>query len=410
MTSIVPILRGRAVAAAGLSLLALLGGCRPKPPPPPPPPAVEVAAAIERDLSDWDEFTGRIEPVESVRVRPRVTGYIDRVAFEEGSYVKKGALLFEIDPRPYRAALARAEADLTAARTRAELARNEVVRADRLLSARAISQEEYDERVNRSRETAASVQAAEAAVQVARLDLDFTRVTAPISGRTGRAEVTVGNLVQSGANATLLTTVVSTDRVYVGFEGDEQVFLKYGEMSRRGDDPELPTARNVVLMGLSNEQGFPHEGHLVFVDNQLDPRTGTISGRAVFDNADGAFTPGLFARIKLVASDRIRAVLVRDRAIGTDQDQKFVMVIGPDDKAIYRPVKLGRVVDGLRIVKQGVKPGEVIVVNGLQRVRPGMTVKPTKVPMDPSAAATPSASTAGSPGGAPAPKPADLPH
>lgn len=382
MTAILPTRRGRACAAACLAFAAVLAGCRPKPPPAPPPPAVEVAAAIERDVSDWDEFTGRIEPVDSVRIRPRVTGYIDRVAFTEGSFVKKGALLFEIDPRPYRAALARAEADLTAARTRAELAKNEVARGDRLLAARAISQEEYDERVNRARETAAAVQAADAAVQMARLDLEFTRVTAPIAGRTSRAEVTVGNLVQSGANATLLTTVVSTDRVYVGFEGDEQVYLKYGEMSRRGEDPQLPAAHNKVLMGLSNEQGFPHEGHLVFVDNQLDPRTGTISGRAVFDNASGMFTPGLFARIKLVGSGTFHAVLVRDRAIGTDQDQKFVMVLGPDDKVLYRPVKLGRVIGGLRIVTEGVKAGDVVVVNGLQRVHPGMTVQPTRVPMD----------------------------
>ena len=363
-------------------IAALLTGCQPQAAPSAPAPQVNVAKVIERKVNDWDEFTGRIQAIDSVEIRPRVSGYIERIAFTEGGSVKKGDLLFVIDPRPYRAELQRAQADAAGAKTRAELARNEVARAERLLAARAISQEEYDERVNRAHETGSAVESAAAAVEVARLNLEFTQVVSPIDGRVGKAEVTPGNLVGSGERATLLTTVVSIDPVYVEFTGDEQVYLKYNAMSKSGERASSRDEPNPVWMGLANETGFPHPGHMTFVDNQLDPATGTIRGRAIFRNPDGLFTPGLFARIKLLGSGQYNAILINDRAVATDQNQKFVLVLGEDKTLSYRPVKIGRTVQGLRVVLDGLKPGETIVVNGIQRVRPGMSVSPQTVPMD----------------------------
>jgi RND family efflux transporter MFP subunit len=360
----------------------LLTGCKPQAAPSAPAPQVNVAKVIERKVNDWDEFTGRIQAIDSVEIRPRVSGYIERIAFTEGGPVKKGDLLFVIDPRPYRAELQRAQADAAGAETRAELARNEVARAERLLAARAISQEEYDERVNRAHETGSAVEAAAAAVEVARLNLEFTRVVSPIDGRVGKAEVTPGNLVGSGEGATLLTTVVSIDPVYVEFTGDEQIYLKYAAMSKKGERASSRDEPNPVYMGLANETGFPHPGHMTFVDNQLDPATGTIRGRAIFHNPEGLFTPGLFARIKLLGSGQYDAILINDRAVGTDQNQKFVLVVGADKMLSYRPVKIGRIVQGLRVVLDGLKPGETIVVNGIQRVHPGMPISPLVVPMD----------------------------
>ena len=362
---------------------AVLAGCGGDAAAPPPPPAVTVAAVPERDINEWDEFTGRLEAVDAVEIRPRVSGYIQRVAFAEGKEVRKGDVLFEIDPRPYAADLARAEAEVEVARTRAELARRDVERAGRLVAVQAISKEEFDSRTAGQAEGEAAVRAAQAAVATARLNLEWTRVRSPISGRVGRAEVTAGNLVQAGPpTATLLTTVVSLDPIYVYFEGDEQTYLKYTVLARAGERPSSRDRRNPVFIGLANEEGFPHEGFVDFVDNQLDPQSGTIRARAVLSNKDRLFTPGLFARVKLVGSGRYRATLVQDRAVGTDQDKKFVLVLRPDSTVEYRAVQIGRLVDGLRIVRQGLGPGDRIVVNGLQRVRPGMKVTPTLAAMD----------------------------
>jgi RND family efflux transporter MFP subunit len=315
-----------------------------------------------------------------VEVRPRVTGYIESVNFTEGSLVRKGDLLFVIDPRPYRAELSKAEAELTRATARVELAESDVARSEKLRQIKAVSQEEFDTRVNAAREARANVAAAVAAVDAARLNLEFTRVVAPIAGRISKAAVTAGNLVTGGSNqSTLLTTVVSVDPIYVTFEGDEQVYLKYHELARRGDKQVGPSS---VQMGLANEQGYPHVGSFVFIDNQIDPRTGTIRARASFDNKDGYFTPGLFARVKLLGQDSFKAVLVDDRAVGTDQSQKFVYVVAADNKVAYRTVKVGRLTDGLRIITEGLQPGEQVVVNGLQRIRPGAVVAPQKVAMD----------------------------
>ncbi|HTJ19142.1 MAG TPA: efflux RND transporter periplasmic adaptor subunit [Steroidobacteraceae bacterium] len=374
-----------AVSAALLAALVGLSGCKSEATTAQqaPAPQVSVASALERDVTEWDEFTGRLEAVESVEVRPRVTGYIESVNFTEGSTVKKGDLLFVIDPRPYQAELSKAEAELARAVARSELAVADEGRSAKLLDIKAVSREEYDSRINATREAKADVAAARAAVDSAKLNLEFTRITAPISGRVSKAAVTAGNLVTGGSNtAALLTTVVSLDPMYVTFEGDEQIYLKYNELSRRGERSSSRDAANPVLMGLANENGYPHHGAMVFVDNQVDPRTGTIRARASFENKDGFLTPGLFARVKLLGHNSYRAVLVDDRAIGTDQSQKFVYVIDAQNKVTYRPVTVGRLNDGLRIVEKGLQPGETVVVNGLQRVRPGVVVAPERVAMD----------------------------
>lgn len=352
--------------------------CSSQPPAPPPPPAVTVAEVPERDITDWDEFTGRLEAVDAVEIRPRVSGSIQRVGFDEGNSVKKGQLLFEIDPRPYQAELARANAELERARTGATLAASEVTRARKLVDVQAISREEYDTRTAAQSQEDASVRAAEAAVATARLDLDWTRVRSPISGRVSRAEVTPGNLVHAGPpDATLLTTVVSLDPIYAYFEGDEQTYLKYAASARDGTRPNSRYSRTPIFLGLANEQGFPHQGYVDFVDNQLNPEAGTIRIRAVFSNKESLFTPGLFARIRLVGSGKYPAIVVLDRAVGTDQDKKFVLVLKPDSTVEYRTVELGRLTDGFRVVSSGLKSGEQIVINGLQRVRPGIKVTPT---------------------------------
>jgi RND family efflux transporter MFP subunit len=376
------------IPVVAVSSALLLGvftlGRSSKPPAPPPAQAVTVATVLERDITEWDEFTGRLEAVDQVEIRARVSGYIKRVAFAEGKEVSKGEVLFEIDPRPYQADLARAEAELERARSAAKLAESEVQRAHKLVDVQAISREEFDSRTSAEAQGGATVRAAEAAVQTARLNLEWTKVRSPISGRVSNALVTEGNLVQAGPPAgEVLTTVVSADSMYLYFDSDEQTYLRYAGRARSSGGTNWRTARLPVFLGLANESGFPHEGRLDFVDNQVDPQTGTIRTRAVFSNRSRALTPGLFARVKLVGTEKQSATLVRDAAIGTDQDRKFVLVVGAGDTLAYRPVVPGRLSDGLRIVTSGLKPGERIVVNGLMRVRPGMKVSPTLEPMVP---------------------------
>jgi RND family efflux transporter MFP subunit len=366
------------VAVSSALLVGVLTlGRSSKPPAPPPLPAVTVAEVPEREITEWDEFTGRLEAVDQVEIRPRVSGYIKRVAFAEGREVKKGEILFEIDPRPYEAELAREEAELESARSAAALAKSEKQRAGTLVDMQAISREEYDSRTSAEVQGGAQVRAAEAAVQTARLNLEWTKVRSPIAGRVSNALVTEGNLVQAGPPAgAVLTTVVSVDSMYLYFDSDEQTYLRYAGQARSSGGTNWRTERLPVFLGLANESGFPHEGRLDFVDNQVDPQTGTIRTRAVFSNRFRALTPGLFARVKLVGTEKKHATLVRDAAIGTDQDRKFVLVVGAGDTLAYRTVVPGRLTDGLRIVTSGLKPGERIVVNGLMRVRPGMKVAP----------------------------------
>lgn len=342
---------------------------------PPPPPQVNVAQVLERKVTEFDELTGRFEAVERVELRPRVNGYIATVNFVQGREVKKGDVLFVIDPRPYEAELKRAKAQLAQAKSQLELAKSERERAVKLVESHAISREEFDTRTASTEQASANVDAAAAAVDSAELNLSFTRVTAPISGVVGRAEVTAGNLVTTGQ--TLLTTLVSVDPIYVSFEGDEQAYVKSMAVLRSGDH----NAKHPVWVGLAGETGYPHEGVMAFVNNELDAQTGTVRARVSLENHDRRFTPGMFARVKLPGTSTYDALLINDSAVGTDQSVKYVLVVGKDNKVEYRPVKLGPIVDGLRVVRDGLTPGDMIVVNGLQRVRPGAPVNPQRVAM-----------------------------
>jgi RND family efflux transporter MFP subunit len=379
-----------------LGLLAA-GGCAKEAPPAAGPPEVSVAKVLSKRIKDWDEFTGRFQAVDTVEVRPRVSGYIDQTLFREGQLVKKDDVLFIIDPRPYQADYERAKAGLELAKSQRELASIEAARVQKLKDSGAVSREELDERLSTLHQQQANVAASKAALDNAALNLSWTKVRAPVDGRASRNEVTRGNLITGGNNGgTLLTTVVSVDPIYVYFEGDENAYLRYNQLAREGSRPSSRDAKNPVRVGLANEQGFPHEGFMDFVDNQLDIHTGTIRGRAVLANKDGQFTPGMFARIQLLGSGEYDAIVIEDRAIGTDQSQSFVLVLGADNKLEYRPIEAGRILDGgMRIVRKGLKPDEVIVVSGLQRVHPGTQVKPTMVAMGAAATdATTTASTA----------------
>jgi membrane fusion protein, multidrug efflux system len=347
----------------------------------PPAPPVSVATVIQKEVSDGDEFSGRFEATDFVEVRPRVAGYLTKVHFQAGSLVKKGDLLFTIDPRPYEADAAKAEADLKRAETSRELARAEVTRAEKLLEATAISKQEFDQRTATFKDQESAGKAARAALTSAKLNTEYAAIRAPISGRISRAEVTVGNLVTPGT--TMLTTIASQDPIHVYFDIDEQQLLKYESLRKTGTDAVPGKNKNAIYLGLNSETDFPHQGRVDFIDNRLDARTGTIRGRAVFDNKDRLFTPGLFAKLKLAGTGTYNAVLITDRAIGTDQNKKFVLVVDKENKANYRAIKLGPLVDGLRVVKEGLQPGESIVVNGLQRVRPGIQVQPEKTAMLP---------------------------
>lgn len=347
---------------------------------PPALPQVTAAAALSRDVTEVDEFTGRLEAVQSVAVRPRVSGLISAVSFQEGGLVKRGEVLFQLDARPFQADVDRLRAELAEAAAARDRAVSEMQRAERLATEQAISAEERERRSAAAAETTAHVDSVTAALRAAQLDLEFTRVVAPIDGRVGRALVTKGNLVTGGqGSATLLTTVVSVDPIYASFDADEQTFLRYGDRARQqagGSKAGLP-----IQMALADEETFPHEGSLQFMDNQLDPATGTINGRAVFRNPDRRLTPGLFVRLRLPGTVRYRGVLVEDRAVGTDLDRRFVLVVDKDKKVQSRTITLGPLVDGLRVVRSGLSEGELVVVNGLQRIRPGMPVDARVVAM-----------------------------
>jgi multidrug efflux system membrane fusion protein len=343
----------------------------------PPPPAVSVATVLTRPVHQWDTFNGRVEAVESVDLRPRVSGYVQRVAFAEGQEVRKGDLLFVVDPRPYRAALDQAQAQLQRARAEAKLARAQDARAQALVEAKAISREEFEARSAASAQGDAGVRAAEAAVAAARLDLQFTQVRAPIDGRIGRAMVTEGNLAQ--ADQTLLATLVSQNPMYVYFEGDEQTYLRYAGLAREG---KRARSSNPVRVGLADEPGFPHAGKVDFVDNRVDPDTGTIRLRAVLSNTDRSLTPGLFARVQVQGSGEFEAMLVDDKAVLTDQDRKYVYVLGAGNKAVRKDVELGRMIDGLRVVESGLAATDQVIVRGVQKVfMPGMPVAPSTIAM-----------------------------
>jgi multidrug efflux system membrane fusion protein len=343
----------------------------------PPPPEVSVATVVSKDVAEWDEFTGRVQAVETVDLRPRVSGYVQDVAYHEGQDVKKGDLLFVIDPRPYQAALDQALANLEKARAEQSLAQMQDKRAQTLIDAKAISREEFEIRKAASSQGNAGVRAAEAAVAAARLDLQFTQVRSPIDGRAGRALVTVGNLAQT--DSTLLTTLVSQDPMYIYFESDEQAFLRYAALARKG---ERDGVRNPVRIGLADEDGYPHDGTVDFIDNQVDAKTGTIRARAVVANPDRVFTPGLFARVQLKGTGKFKAMLVDDKAVLTDQDRKYVYVLGPHNTAARKDIVPGPMIDGLRVVRSGLAPTDQVIVHGVQKVfMPGMPVSPKAIAM-----------------------------
>jgi len=340
-------------------------------PPPDQAVAVDVVQVNSRSITDWREYSGRLEAVDQVRIRPLVSGTITQVHFEDGSLVQEGDVLFTIDPRPYQAAVDRAQADLAAAKARMAYTGADLARARRLLDKNAIAKRDFEQKRNASRVAAAEKQAAETALATAELDLEHTQIVAPVSGRVSRAEVTEGNIVSAGTGAQPLTTLVSIDKMYASFEVDEQSFLSFVNPARIGGAEQI-----AVNMGLGNERGFPRRGKVASIDNRLDASSGTIRLRAVFDNADGMLLPGLYARIQLVGGAPRPAVLIKESAIGTDQSKRFVVVVDGQNRTSYREVQLGAVQNGLRVVEAGLTPGERIVVNGLQRIRPGDVVTP----------------------------------
>ncbi|MBI1273951.1 MAG: efflux RND transporter periplasmic adaptor subunit [Alphaproteobacteria bacterium] len=375
------------VAAAGLLAARFLGGA------PqgaaqagadgmqmPPPPQVNVAAAISKEIQEFREFSGHLEAVQKAEIRPRVGGTIVGVHFQDGAFVKKGALLYTIDPRPFEAEAARSEAALAAAQSAASLAATELERAQSLIKNNTISQLTLDRRASDARVADANVKAAEAALRTARLNLEYTHVTAPIAGKAGRAEITVGNLVESGfMNAPVLTTIVTADPIYANIEMDEQSFLSYV----RDRAVENSKAQQIpVFISLGDNDPAPRTGFIKAFDNQLDTSSGTIRVRAELDNPDGNLVPGMFVKVRMGAAMPREAVLITDRAISTDQSKKFVLVLGEGNKAMYREVTLGGTADGMRIIESGLAAGEKIIVNGLQRVQPGMPVVPETVTME----------------------------
>ncbi|MEW9583613.1 efflux RND transporter periplasmic adaptor subunit [Paraburkholderia sp. DGU8] len=379
--TILPLSRRRlAIAALAVLVLAGLGTFgairvdASSPAAPTIVPEVDVATVVQKTITDWQSYSGRLEAVEKVEVRSQVPGTIVSVNFKDGALVKKGDTLFVIDPRPYAAEVDRAEAQLAAAQARTGYTQSDWERAQRLIVDNAIARRDYDEKQNAAREASANLKAAQAALETARINLGYTKIVAPVAGRVSRAEITVGNVVSAGASSAPLTTLVSVSPIYASFDADEQTYLQY--LSRAKDGSKVP-----VELGLADESGYSRSGTIESVDNRLDTSSGTIRVRARFDNADGALIPGLYARVKVGGSAPHPALLIDDAAVGTDQDKKFVLVVDQGNHVVYRDVSVGGMQGNLRVVKDGLKAGDRIVVNGIQRVRPGDTVRAHVVPM-----------------------------
>jgi RND family efflux transporter MFP subunit len=371
-------------SALMLALVFVLTGCgrAPAEKSGPAPMPVTVSYPVEAEVTDHSDQTGRIAAVDSVEVRARVWGYLDRVNFKEGTLVKKGNVLFEIDPRTYKAALSQAEGNLASGEAKLVRLESELKRFEMLVKKQTVAEQEYEKAVADRDQGKASIVTLKATVDQAKLDYDFTKVTAPIDGRVGRALVTEGNLVQSSqAAATVLTTIVSVDPIYAYFDVDERTVLRVRQLIREG---KAKSARDVtwpVFLGLANDDGYPRAGTIDFVDNQVNPKTGTLRVRGVFPNKEETLSHGYFARVRVPIGYPHNALLITDRAIDTDQGQKIVYVVDQDSKVAVRPVKLGSLHDGLRAVEDGLKSGDRVVVTGLQQLRPGMLVEPNVVAM-----------------------------
>ena len=362
-------------------LLLLMTACAQQPPaaPAPPPPKVTVSQPVSREVVEWEEYTGRLEAVESVEVRARVNGYLQSIHFKNGTTVKQGDLLFVIDPRPYQAELERARAELGLANARLERTGKDVARAQMLVRARAISEEEVDTRVSEQRQAQESVQAARATVNAVQLNVEFTQVRAPISGRISRNLVSVGNLINGGTTqSTVLTTIVSLDPIYCYFEADERSYLKGMRQVRNGDQTNGRASKQPVYVGLADEANFPHQGSVDFVDNRLDQNTGTITVRAVLPNPDLFLAPGLFARLRLSAGGKYKALMLPPEALGSDLSQQFVFVVDAQNLVQYRQVTPGPLIDGWRVIRDGLQPEDWVIVKGVQRARAGAQVDPVK--------------------------------
>lgn len=339
-----------------------------------PATTVDVANVVSQTITDWQEYSGRLEAIDQVDIRPQVSGKLIAVHFKDGRLVNKGDLLFSIDPRPFEAELNRAKAQLASAQAQVTYTSANLGRNQRLIQSNAIAHQELDQAENEARSANANLQAAKAAVETARLNLEYTRITAPVSGRISRAEVTVGNVVSAGNGAQVLTSLVSVSRLYASFDVDEQTYLKY--ISNQRNSAKVP-----VYLGLANESGFSREGYISSIDNNLNTTSGTIRVRATFDNPQGVMLPGLYARIRLGGGQPHAAILISPTAIGVDQDKRFVVVVNAKNQTAYREVKPGAQQNGLQIVNSGLQVGDRIVVNGLQRIRPGDPVTPHLVSM-----------------------------
>ncbi len=337
-------------------------------------PAVTVATPLVKRIVDWDEYSGRFEPVDSVDVRPRVSGYIQKIAFRDGQFAKRGQLLFVIDPRPFQAALAQAAAEEARAKAAATVAGTVFARTKTLLDAKAVSQEEFETARSTVQQAQAAVASAAATTQARRLDVDFTRVTAPAAGRLSDRRLSVGNYVTNGT--TVMTTIVSLDPIYFGFTGSEALYLKYQRANQAGTRPSSRVAPNPVDIKLGDETDYRLHGRMDFVDNALDQGSGTIRGRAVVRNPNGFLTPGMFGRMRLLGSGSYNGLLVPEDAVVTDQTRKTLLVVGADNVATPRVVELGPLVDGLRVIRSGLQPGDRVIIGGVQRARPGTKITP----------------------------------
>jgi len=374
------------------ALTILLSGCERDQPPitagqaSPPAPSVTVATPLTQKVTDWDEFTGRLQAVETVEVRPRVSGYLQSVNFREGTLVEKGDLLYVIDTRPYQAAVDQARAELSRAVASQDLAKLNLARAERLFKTNVIPEEDLDLRQNQQRVSVADVEAARAALAAAKLNLEFTHVRAPISGRISHTRVTPGNLITGGeTESTLLTTIVSVDPIHVSFTADEQSVLRYLRLDMSGTRKSSREVANPVLLRLADEETYAREGRMDFVDNQIDTATGTMRGRAIVDNPDHLLIPGMFIDVRLLGRGPYDALLVPDAALGLDQTIQFVFVLDENDVAQRRQVSTGRLHGRLRVIKEGLEADDRVVINGIQRVRPGMKVIPEITTIDPPA-------------------------